>query len=122
MALDCLTDTKIWPARNSSGPFKANGAFTFADAVKVKFRLVQKKDGTGLFLAFPSSPNKRFDSTREISAENPKYYDEVLCTSAEVYQELLTAASRAYQAAVDSTHQEAGAVVRDNVPTEDPPW
>lgn len=88
MSLDCVTDIKLWPNKDNE-TFVAGGSITFSDAVSVKFRLLKKRDGTGYYLALPSTKNPKFDETKPIGDTNKKYYDEVVCKNSTIYQSLL---------------------------------
>lgn len=81
--IDYVTEVNFYPGKS---PVVARGKFVVAGQLAINFTIFEGKNGNRLSL--PSTPNPKFDSTKDVSKDNKKFYDEVFPISADARQSL----------------------------------
>lgn len=83
-----FSEIKIWPAKEGLGKLRANGEVLISGTVRVKFQVIEGKDGV-----FASLPRVRGKDTPEGEA---RYYQQVLIPDKELYNEFQALVQKAY--------------------------
>lgn len=92
MASGLFSDIKIWPVNFNNSNMKANGSVKIANAVEVRFRLIEGRNG--MFASLPQREGTVTD--KETGEKTKKYFNEVFIEDEDLRQELNDLAAEAY--------------------------
>ena len=82
-----ISDVRFYSTESTGRGPEARGSFTVADAVYIQFVVWSNQDGS-FQIQLPRVENPKYDSSRDSSKDNRKYFEEVGCRSKEIREEM----------------------------------